>query len=114
MSRELSVHVHPTGRGSAVPRLLTFVFLIGVGCSHDPPPKTGHSAATHPADAGALKAPGEATVGDRTLCMISNEEFVVTASSPKVEHEGETYYFCCKGCDDDFKKDPEKYLHKKP
>jgi YHS domain-containing protein len=39
----------------------------------------------------------------------------VTASSPKVEHNGKTYYFCCGGCDQKFAKDPEKYLKaKKP
>lgn len=95
-------------------RLLALASLIAVGCSNDPPPKTARSVSTHPADTAALKAPGEATLGDRTLCMISNEEFVVAASSPKVEYQGKTYYFCCKGCDTDFKKDPEKYLHPKP
>jgi len=34
----------------------------------------------------------------------------VTDASPKVEHEGKTYYFCCSGCDQKFKKDPQKYL----
>jgi YHS domain-containing protein len=60
----------------------------------------------------ALKAPGEAGVGDRTSCPVSGEEFVVTASSPKVEYQGKTYYFCCGGCDGKFQANPQKYLSK--
>jgi len=57
-----------------------------------------------------LKAPGEAKVGDKTTCLISKEEFTVTESSPKAEHEGKTYYFCCPGCAAKFKADPQKVL----
>ncbi len=28
------------------------------------------------------------------------------------DYQGKRIYFCCKGCDDEFKKDPEKYLKK--
>lgn len=70
-------------------------------------PATSGSAATS-----GIVPPGEAKIGDKTTCLISNEEFTVTASSPKVEHEGKTYYFCCPGCDNKFKADPKKYLGK--
>jgi YHS domain-containing protein len=29
-----------------------------------------------------------------------------------VDYKGQRIYFCCKGCDAEFKKDPEKYLEK--
>lgn len=29
-----------------------------------------------------------------------------------VDYKGERIYFCCKGCDVEFKKDPEKYMKK--
>lgn len=61
---------------------------------------------------GPVKAPGEANVGDTTKCPVSGEEFVVEASSPKVEHEGKTYFFCCSGCKKKFESDPAKYLNK--
>jgi Cu+-exporting ATPase len=32
--------------------------------------------------------------------------------APKYEYEGKTYYFCCPGCIDQFKADPEKYIKK--
>ena len=32
------------------------------------------------------------------------------ASTPKVEHDGETYYFCSEGCRKSFEKRPELYV----
>ena len=29
-----------------------------------------------------------------------------------VDYKGQRVYFCCKGCDEEFKKNPEKYLEK--
>jgi YHS domain-containing protein len=29
-----------------------------------------------------------------------------------VDYKGQRIYFCCKGCDAEFKKDPEKYVKK--
>ena len=59
-----------------------------------------------------LKAPGEAQVGDRTTCPVMGNVFVVTADSPKAEHQGRTYYFCCPGCVAKFQADPSRYLKK--
>jgi YHS domain-containing protein len=28
------------------------------------------------------------------------------------DYKGKRIYFCCKGCDEEFKKDPEKYMKK--
>ena len=61
---------------------------------------------------GPVKAPGEANVGDTTTCPVSGEEFVVEATSPKVEHEGKTYYLCCSGCKKKFESDPAKFVNK--
>ena len=35
---------------------------------------------------------------------------VDTASDLKFEYDGETYYFCSRGCKLDFEEDPGKYL----
>ncbi len=58
----------------------------------------------------ALKAPGEATIGDRTLCPVSKEAFTVTDASPSTTYQGKTYYFCCTGCKEEFEKNPDKAL----
>lgn len=46
---------------------------------------------------------GEAT------CPVSGAKFTPTDATPKVEHEGKTYAFCCGGCAAKFKADPAKY-----
>jgi len=58
------------------------------------------------------KAPGTAQVGDKSVCLVSGEDFTVAADSPKAEHEGKTYYFCCPGCAKKFQAEPKKYLDK--
>lgn len=63
-----------------------------------------------PAAASGAKAPGSAQVGDKTTCPVSGEEFTVSATSPKVEVDGKTYYFCCSGCAQKFQADPKKYV----
>lgn len=97
----------------------SFVVLLAACGAHPAEPVTPTSAPAPSAapsaaasSASGVVAPGEAKVGDKTLCLISKEEFVVTASSPKAEFEGKTYYFCCPGCDTKFKADPKKYLSK--
>lgn len=76
-------------------------------------PATEHSDDHHgkPATGGPMKAPGEASVGDTTKCPVSGEEFVVAADSPKVEHDGKTYYFCCASCMKKFEANPAKFLN---
>ena len=41
------------------------------------------------------------------VCPVQGEE--VDPDAPKVLYKGKVYGFCCKGCDDKFLKDPEKY-----
>jgi len=106
---------------SAATRLtLTLSFALLAGCGGGAPAAaapeaTPAAAATAPAAKGTsaeVKAPGDAKVGDTTKCPISGEEFTVEATSPHVEHEGKTYYFCCGGCKKKFESDPAKYAKK--
>ena len=64
--------------------------------------------------ASGIKKPGEANVGDTAECPVSGEEFNVEATSPKHEHDGKTYYFCCGGCKKKFESNPEKFVKAKP
>ena len=75
----------------------------GANCACDKP------AAAAPA---GLKAPGEATIGDKSTCPVSGEEFTINASSPKTVVDGKTYYFCCPGCDKKFAANPAAFLKK--
>ncbi len=59
----------------------------------------------------ALKAPGEAQVGERTNCAVHpGPPFTVTESTPKAEFGGKTYFFCCSHCAEQFKARPADYV----
>jgi YHS domain-containing protein len=102
MTRRPSVAM-VSATSAVVAVLLLGLAPVACGPSATPAAKSGTAASD-------LKAPGDAKVGDKTKCPVSGEEFTVTASSPKVEHKGKTYFFCCPGCDDRFRKNPEKYI----
>jgi len=94
--------------------------LSGVGCGGGSSGTTTESQSASTETSGDQTAsarivpPGEATIGDTSSCPVSGETFVVTADSPRVEHEGRTYYFCCAGCDARFQANPQQFLSPAP
>jgi YHS domain-containing protein len=44
------------------------------------------------------------------VCGMQVESVQAAAKELTAEHNGETYYFCGKGCMLDFKDDPERYF----
>ena len=85
---------------------LSFAVLAGVS--------TACGAAPHGDGAlraeSTIRAPGEARIGDRTTCLVSGEEFIVSATSPRTEYAGKTYYFCCGDCAKKFEAEPARFL----
>jgi len=63
----------------------------------------GESAGDEPTDAPASAVD--------PVCGMTVED---TADAPSVDHDGETYYFCCHGCADSFRDEPESYLGDDP
>lgn len=95
--------------------LFTLVFvasstLVACGGSTPPAEHAHHEHGGATASSAKVVPNGDAKVGDTTNCMVSGEEFVVTENSPKVEHDGKTYYLCCSGCAKKFQADPHKYI----
>ncbi len=84
--------------------------VLCLSCASTTSAKASEAAATSPVD--VVKPNGQVAVGDKTNCPVTGETFVVKADSDKVEYEGKTYYFCCDGCADDFKKEPAKFVEK--
>lgn len=52
-------------------------------------------------------------VGNK-ICPVSGQEIVDSEDMPSAtyEYEGKIYHFCCAGCIEEFKKDPQKYIAK--
>lgn len=49
-------------------------------------------------------------VGNK-ICPVLNEK-INERTKATYEYEGKIYNFCCEMCIDEFKKDPQKYIHK--
>jgi Cu+-exporting ATPase len=97
----------------ALAALLCLVSVAACGGNQAPPAASpSHESTTAPASKGAVKEAGDAKVGDTAKCPVSGEEFTVEATSPKTEHDGKTYYFCCAGCKKKFEADPAKFAKK--
>ena len=64
---------------------------------------------------GAMKMPMPAkeiaTAAEQTTCPIMN---MAIDKKVFVEYKGKKVYFCCPGCEDKFKAEPEKFLAKLP
>jgi YHS domain-containing protein len=59
--------------------------------------------------AGPVLAQAKAQGQPQTKCPVLGGNI---DKSTYVDYKGQRVYFCCKGCDDEFKKNPEKYLEK--
>lgn len=79
---------------------------------HQQVAKAEHSEHQH-AEAEAAGQPISAEVVDigNKICPVSGEK-IDEETKITYEYEGKIYNFCCAGCIDEFKKDPEKYIKK--
>jgi YHS domain-containing protein len=62
--------------------------------------------------------PGPSSVGAVTAAEIVQKTCPIMGAAINekmfIEHKGKKVYFCCAGCEDKFKADPEKYIAKLP
>ena len=49
-------------------------------------------------------------IGTKALCIVAGDSFVINESTPVVKYKDQLYYMCCPGCDEQFIKNPEKYI----
>ena len=76
-----------------------------------------HQEMNHPSEEAEISPEGVAVrqvtadeIGKNALCPVTKNKFNVTEDTLAAEYRTETYYFCCPGCDEEFTKDPEKYI----
>ena len=55
-------------------------------------------------------SPVAAKLGDRVYCPVSGVTFEVKDTSPKLELDGKTIFFCCSGCEEYFTKNRERII----
>ncbi len=66
-------------------------------------------ARTVRADELQVRQPTQAEIGKIVSCPVTNERVEVSKDTPVVDYRGKSYYFCCPGCVEDFKNNPDKY-----
>lgn len=60
---------------------------------------------------GHMKSETSAVVEvDNKICPVSGEKIREMGPAEQYEYNGKVYNFCCTGCIEEFKKDPEKYV----
>jgi len=74
--------------------LLTVVFIIS--CS-----KTGEIL---------TRKVNDNEIGKEVICPVTKNKFNVTLKTKAIDYKGQTYYFCCPGCDSEFIKNPEEFF----
>jgi YHS domain-containing protein len=68
-----------------------------------------------PKPAETVKAPvlphtiTDAEVGQKAICPVMDSEVIITKDTLSAEYKGKVYYFCCAGCPDEFKANPDKF-----
>lgn len=51
----------------------------------------------------------DAEVGQSAVCPVMGTTITVTKDTLSAEYKGKVYYFCCSGCPDEFKANPDKF-----
>jgi hypothetical protein len=95
--------------------LLTTALLSGglllTGCGkHDN--HAGHSHGTPAASAATAKEIAAAKPYPLQVCIVTGEKLGSMGEPFVFAHQGQQIKLCCGGCEDDFKKEPAKYLAK--
>jgi YHS domain-containing protein len=84
-----------------------FVLLVLAGCGDgkDPGTSVKPPPPSAPIDPNAKPYPLK-------TCVVSGEELGKMGEPFRFSYKGQEIKLCCKGCEKDFNKDPEKYLQK--
>ncbi|MEN6385462.1 MAG: YHS domain-containing protein [Phycisphaerales bacterium] len=85
--------------------LLLVIGLFFIGCKEQTP-----AAAPQQTIQQAVPAASAETT-EQTICPVMGNPI---DKNIFVEYQSKKVYFCCKGCSDEFQKDPQKYLSKLP
>lgn len=104
-----------------VPFLVVAILLIA-GCSGDSSSKSasqpGASAENHtsnntiPEGLALLSDAERAQAVKQRICPVSDEPLGSMGKPPKVTINGHDVYLCCAGCEEEMRKNPDKYLAK--
>jgi hypothetical protein len=93
---------------------LTGLVLAGTGCGDGRDHNTAatKTPAAKAPDAAAAAVEPNAKPYPLKTCVVSGEELGKMGEPFRFVHKGQEIKLCCKGCEKDFNKEPEKFLQK--
>jgi len=56
------------------------------------------------------RKPKPEEIGKEVYCPVMKHKIKVSANTPVIDYHGKSFYFCCPGCPQEFKKNPDKYI----
>lgn len=83
--------------------------VAGCGSAHD---HGSHDHGTPGATSPAPVADPSAKPYPLKTCVVSGEELGSMGEPMRFNYKGQEIKLCCKGCEKDFRKDPERFLQK--
>lgn len=92
------------------------IFVLGCGQKKEAM-NTGHKGQMHELHMDHPGTSSEVTtrqahnteVGNPATCPVMGNTFTIKETTKVAVYKGKTYLFCCAGCYEPFKKNPEKY-----
>ena len=94
-------------------RILAIVILIGVltlcSCGKQEIPNTPTQAQSGVTSQFLPHTITDAEIGKDAVCPVMGTPIKVTKDTLSLEYNGKVYYFCCAGCPEKFKENPDKY-----
>ena len=88
---------------------LTGLVMAGTGCGDG---RDHNTAAAKAPDAAAAAVEPNAKPYPLKTCVVSGEELGKMGEPFRFTYKGQEIKLCCKGCEKDFNKEPEKFLQK--
>ena len=82
---------------------------FAMSCGHDM--SGGEDGHNHSAQSADPSVKSEAVDVGNKICPVLGES-IDEANKATYEYEGKIYNFCCAGCIEEFKKEPQKYIDK--
>lgn len=96
------------------------IAVIVIGCGKTESPKTSTTLIPEKIDTTIktessvkLHTIPDSEIGQKVKCPVMGTDITVTKDTLSVEYKGKIYYFCCGGCPEKFKENPDKYISAK-
>ncbi len=56
------------------------------------------------------RKPTPEEIGKEAYCPVIKHKIKISPNTPVIDYHGKSFYFCCPGCPQEFKKNPDKYM----